>query len=105
MQLSLDELQKCFDLILARLRASGIDKVDTGNNDLYWSVLADDWLKFDEQPTPVVGSLDDDLTGLATLLDEPSRLSVCDFDRFASVLKFFAVLENSSTSKNSDDER
>jgi hypothetical protein len=104
MQLSLDELRECFDLMLARLRASGVDKVDTGNQDLYWSVLPDDWLKFDEQPTPAVGSLDDDLTGLAALLDEPSRLSVCDFDRLASVLKFLVVLGDSGASMGSDED-
>lgn len=104
MRLSLNELRKCFDLMLARLQASGVDKVDTDSYDLYWSILADDWLKFDEQPTPVVGSLDDDLTELAALLDEPSRLSICDFDRLAAVLRFFAVLADSGASKGSGED-
>lgn len=41
MRLSLDELQSCFDRLLVRLRASGLNEVDTGGHDLYWSVLAD----------------------------------------------------------------
>ncbi len=90
MEISLKELEKCFSLLFRHLRRGGIREVGSGSHDYYWVVLNNEWLVFDKEPKPAVGSLDDDIAELKELAKGPSRLSSVDFERLAAILKFIA---------------
>lgn len=92
MKLTIDQLERCVALVLQRARAQGITEIDTGDRDLYWTALGEEWMNFQSEPELAVGSLDHDLEQLAAVLDEPSRLSGNEFDRVAAAIRFVGLL-------------
>ena len=87
--MTLDELERCVHLMLAYARARGIDKI-AFDDDLYWTVTSPEWLKPYSEPTPAVGSLDDDREELNRLLSDPSRASSVDLERLSHVLRYLS---------------
>ena len=90
MKLKLAEIEACTRVVFEMLRARGVEGVETGQRDFYWSVLSEDWVNFQEEPNLGVGSLDEDVLGLTKLLSEDSCASVLDLERIASVLRLLA---------------
>ncbi len=90
MSLTLSELEKCFEILVKMMKDRGLSEVASKNKDLYWSVLSEDWLSFQAEPVPAVGSLDDDLSGLKNLLIRDTAPSVVDVERMSAILKLIA---------------
>ncbi len=90
MNISLSELEKCFDILLQHARANGISSIETQREDLYWTVLSGDWLQFDKEPQLAVGSLDDDILELKKIIKEPSRTTDVDIERLSVILKLLS---------------
>lgn len=88
--MTLIELEACFQLLLEMLRSRGVESVETGQHDLYWSILSEDWLNFQNEPEPAVGSLDDDLRELKRVASGESIASLVDLERIGAVLKLLA---------------
>ena len=90
MKLTLAQIEACFALLVDMLRRRGIEELETGQRDFYWSVLSGDWLDFNKEPKVAVGSLDDDFAELRRLLSEDSWPSSVDLDRLSSVLRLLS---------------
>ncbi len=90
MKLTIPEMESLLRVLFEMLRARGVESVDTAQRDFYWSVLSDDWLNFQQEPKPAVGSLDDDIEELKRLLSEDSDPSLVDLERIATVLRLLA---------------
>lgn len=90
MKLTIPEMELLLAVLLEMLRARGIEAVETGQRDLYWSVLSGDWLDFQKEPKAAVGSLDDDFKELRRLLSRDSCASLVDLERIAAVLRLLA---------------
>ena len=90
MKLALTELEECIAIAFDRLRSRGVAAIETGERDFYWTVLSDEWVDFDQEPKLAVGSLDDDIEGLKSLLEDSSAFSVVDLERLSALLKFLA---------------
>ena len=90
MRLTLEEIQECFKILVTMLRDQQLVETDTGEHDLYWSILGGDWLAFSAEPTPAVGSLDDDFKELKRLASGATTPSSVDLDRLAAVLRFIS---------------
>jgi hypothetical protein len=85
--MTLDELQRCFDIVMRFARARGLDGVEQGGRDLYWTALDEEWTRMDIDPRPGTGSLSDDLGELGKLLQDPERASPVDFARLGNALR------------------
>jgi hypothetical protein len=85
--MTIDELERCIGQLLELARARGVRQIDTGARDLYWQVPSPDWVDMSKQPALTVGSLDDDVSELKKLLEDPARASSVDFVRVAAVLQ------------------
>lgn len=97
MKMNLDEIEACVSMLLQHARLRGVSYVDSARYDLYWKILSDDWVDLTKEPTVATGSLHDDIGELRNLLSEPSRASVVDMDRVASILCLLSqVLQDSS---------
>ena len=88
--MTIDELERCISQLLALARSRGIEKIDTGKRDYYWSVPSPEWVDMTKQPQLTVGSLDDDLAELNKLRAEPERASSVDLDRAAAMLRLIS---------------
>jgi hypothetical protein len=86
MKVSKSELLRLLELVIRRLEQVGHDeiKVDT---DLYLIIPSDEWHKVGENPTPAIGSLEDDWDSLSRTLSEEGTLAISDFDRVAAILR------------------
>src|SRR5687768_15683262 len=87
---TIDELERCISILLALARSRGVEKLDTGSLDLYWTVPSPEWIEMQQQPDLGVGSLGDDLTQLEKLLVDPQRASSVDLDRAAAMLRLIS---------------
>lgn len=96
MKLTLDEIQECFHALVAMLNSQHLVEIETGNHDLYWLVLGGDWLSFSGEPTPAVGSLDDDFKELKRLASGVTAPTSVDLERLASVLRLLSEKISSS---------
>ncbi len=90
MKLTVNEIEALLRVLIEMVRKRGIVSVETGQRDLYWSVLPGDWTDFQKEPKPAVGSLDDDLKELRRLLSGDSCASPIDLERIAAVLRLMA---------------
>jgi len=90
MNISVVELEKCFEIILQHVRLMGINSIETTEEDFYWTVLSYDWLQFDKEPALAVGSLDDDILELKKIITEPSRTTSVDIERLSAILKLLS---------------
>lgn len=88
--MTIDELEKCISLLLSLARARGVKEIGTGARDYYWNVLGPEWVEMTKEPKLAVGSLDDDVSELSKLLQEPGRASAVDFDRAAALLRLIS---------------
>ena len=68
--MTIDELERCILRLLSLARSRGIEKIDTGPRDYYWSIPAPEWVDMTKEPKPAVGSLDDDVSELSKLLED-----------------------------------
>lgn len=90
MPLSLQNLRTCLHHVSKMLQDRGIEEVTNGADDFYWTVDSDTRCDVSQDPEINVGSLIDDIAELQKLLAEPSRASVVDLERLASVLRYLA---------------
>ncbi|MCP4600247.1 MAG: hypothetical protein GY847_06895 [Proteobacteria bacterium] len=92
MEISLQELEKCFSILFRLLYEGGFREVRPSNYDYYWCVLTKESFMFNKEPELAVGSLDDDIEELKKLAKDPSRVSSVDFERLAAVLKYLSEI-------------
>jgi hypothetical protein len=88
--MTLDDIERCFVMLKAHLRTKGVDRLQLGSADIYWTICSPDWLNMSVEPTAGVGSLRDDEEMLKRMLDEPSRVNAVDLERFAHILLFLS---------------
>lgn len=55
--------------------------------DEYWIITTDEWNKFDAEPKPAVGSLNDDINFLKSVIKEDLNISYLELERLASILR------------------
>jgi len=87
---TIDEFERCLSLLLALARSRGLKEVAAGPRDYYWTVVGPEWVEMTKEPKLAVGSLDDDVSELGKLLEEPGRASSIDFDRAAALLRLIS---------------
>ena len=88
--MSLDEIEACVLLLIQHARLRGLTHVDSTKYDLYWDIPSDEWVDLAKDPKVATGSLHDDIFELRNLLSDPSRASVVDMDRMASILRLMS---------------
>jgi hypothetical protein len=86
MNISLDEIGACVSMLIQHAKLRGVTHVGSTKYDLHWKILSDEWVDLAKDPSVVTGSLHDDILELRNLLAEPSRASVVDLERVASIL-------------------
>jgi len=85
MTISIADLENYFNLIILKLKASGINSIEI-KGDYYLNISAEQWDTFDKEVSPSIGSLADDINSLnKNVRDE--FFTYVDFDRVSSVLK------------------
>lgn len=85
MTISIADLENYFNLIILKLKASGINSIEI-KSDYYLNISAEQWDTFDKEVSPSIGSLADDINSLnKNVRDE--FFTYVDFDRVSSVLK------------------
>lgn len=88
--MTIDELEKCILRLLSLARSRGVVNIDPGSRDYYWNVPAPAWVDMTKEPKLAVGSLEDDVSELSKLLDNPDRASAVDLDRAAVLLRMIS---------------
>jgi hypothetical protein len=83
-------LSVLLDQTLRHLERLGVTSLDSSKVDYYW-MLGDEQFDMTAQPELQVGSLHDDVACLEASLVDPTRASVLDLDRLASILKALSV--------------
>ncbi len=86
------ELEVCLRILFDHARSVGLERVELGDLDLYWTISSADSLTIYQEPKPSIGSFVDDESELKKLLDDPSRASAVDLDRVAHLLKLLSHL-------------
>jgi len=99
MKLTLADIESCFELLADMLRSKGVEEIETGQHDFYWTVLSGDWLDFAKEPKAAVGSLDDDFAEIKKVVAGESSPSTIDFERLAAVLKLLSEELDQPTSR------
>lgn len=100
MKMSLNEIETCVSMLIKHAMSRGVSHVDTTKHDLYWNIPSDEWVDLTKDPTISTGSLGDDILELRSLLSDPSRASVCDMDRVASILRLLSQILQDSAGYN-----
>ena len=85
MVITKSDLENYFNLIILKLKADGINSIEI-RNDYYLNISADQWGTFDEEVSPTIGSLTDDINSLNKNVRD-QFFTYVDFDRVSSVLK------------------
>lgn len=67
--------------------------------DEYWIITTDEWNKFDAEPKPAVGSLNDDINFLKSVIKEDLSISYLELERLASILRAISEILTSDVSK------
>lgn len=88
--MTIEDLEKCILRLLRVARSRGIEKIDLGARDYYWNVPGPEWVDMTKEPKLAVGSLDDDVSELIKLLNEPDRASAVDLERAAALLRLIS---------------
>ena len=96
MQVSVNELETLFKLVIRKLKQDNILKIDL-DMDEYWVIFSNEWNIFEETPTPSVGSLVEDVEYLKKAIQENEIHSYSEFDRLASLIRF--ISERNAPSK------
>jgi hypothetical protein len=86
----LSELEACFRTLLDYARSRGVEGVDAGDRDLYWTVSSSEWRAIYEEPKPTVGSFADDELELRKMREDPSRACSVDLERLSNLLKLLS---------------
>ena len=84
--ISVDEIEKIFSLIVEKLKKDGVDNISL-DFDEYWMILTNEWNDFKNVPSPSVGSFVDDVNSLKKVLGQNIIYSYSEFDRIATVLR------------------
>ena len=95
--MTIEELEQCLSQLLALARSRGMEKIDAGKRDDFWSVPSPEWVDMTKEPRLMVGSLDDDLAELNKLRTEPERVSTVELDRAAAILRLISISAELST--------
>jgi hypothetical protein len=90
--MKLDDLERCVAAVLKLARDRGIDAVDPGESDFYWTITSPEWLVLVEPPVPAMGSFADDHAELAKLLERPQDANAVDIERVAHCLMLLSDL-------------
>lgn len=88
--MTLEELESCFRLLMCYARQQGLNVVEAGARELYWTVTSADWLNMYEEPKPSVGSFSDDEGELKKILKDASVASSVDLERMAHMMKLLS---------------
>lgn len=88
--MTIDELEEVILRLLRLARERGVQNLNTGSRDYYWSVSSPEWVDMGKEPSLAVGSLDDDISELTKLLVDSDRASAVDLDRAAAVLRMIS---------------
>ncbi|MDD2793851.1 MAG: hypothetical protein PHD73_11775 [Sediminibacterium sp.] len=84
--ITINEIEQMFRLIITKLKNEGFDKIDFDENE-YWVISADEMFDFSHAPSPSVGSLNDDVNYMKKAIEEGAVYSYSELDRLASLLK------------------
>lgn len=90
MKLTIDEVERCFEVLVRMLRDRNVTDIDTRDRDIYWCVMSGDWLDFTAEAKISVGSLDDDFSELKKLTAKNPFPTKVDLERLAAVFRLLA---------------
>ena len=90
MSIKLSELEKCLEKVMDLARWHGLSEIELEREDLYWTVLSGDWMDFEKDPDPGVGSLVDDIAYLKRLSSGENPPTSVDLDRIAAVFQLLS---------------
>lgn len=98
MEIKTKELEGLFQLIIEKLEKSNINSIEF-DTDWYWEICNDEIIDFKKEPSPVVGSLSDDIDIVKRILSGKMPFSYMDFDRIAAILKVIHRKQDIVTNK------
>ena len=84
MKISVKQLNLVYQQILERLLCSGIEEIEV-TAVYYWTIASDDREDLEKEPDLMIGSLVDDWSELAKLLNG-GQVSTVDLERLANIL-------------------
>jgi hypothetical protein len=87
--ITIDSIETLMNNLLERLRRENITEL-TFDEDNYWNVPMDNMSCFPSEPNLTIGSINDDIDFLNSLIDEDYTTEYLEIERLAAVLRFTA---------------
>ncbi|WP_028786130.1 hypothetical protein [Terrimonas ferruginea] len=82
-------IERLFERLIERLKKDGFDTLSF-DNELYWNIPLKSIDIITEEPDLTIGSLEDDIHFLKSLIDEDYDTQYLELERLAAVLKNFS---------------
>ncbi len=87
--ISLNNIELVLKDLIRRLRDDGIEELSF-NDEMYWDVPIDEFTSFPQKPDLMVGSLEDDISFLNSLIEEGYVTNFLELERLSALFKFMA---------------
>ncbi|MDF2384856.1 hypothetical protein JMG10_25510 [Nostoc ellipsosporum NOK] len=81
-------IERLFERLIERLKKDGFDTLSF-DNELYWKIPIKSIDIITQEPDLTIGSLEDDIHFLKSLIDEDYDTQYLELERLAAVLKIF----------------
>lgn len=86
MNLTIDELNKIFNLIILHLKSLNISNIEL-KHDFYWEIDIDEQFDITKQPSiDAIGQISDDLDEIKKYLNEERQLDIFALERLVAIL-------------------
>jgi hypothetical protein len=87
--ITIDNIEEIVNGLISRLRKAHIHELTFGE-DNYWTVPLDDMNSFPSEPDLTIGSINDDIDFLNSLIEEDYTTEYLEMERLAAVFRFTA---------------
>lgn len=95
-EITIDALEVILKNLIARLRKNGVSELSF-EEDWYWNVPLEQLSSSPGEPNLTVGSLDDDIDFLNSLINEDYITDFLELERLAALFKFMSKKLSSSS--------
>ncbi|WP_207515618.1 hypothetical protein [Longitalea luteola] len=94
-EITIDALESILKNLIERLRKKDINELSF-DNDWYWNIPTESLSSFPTEPSLTVGSLNDDVDFLNSLVKEDFTTDFLELERLAALFKFMSKKFSSS---------
>jgi hypothetical protein len=87
--IKINYIELIFNRLIEKFKMENIAEISF-EDDMYWNVPVENIATFPSEPELSVGSLDDDINFLKSLIDEDYTTDFLELERLSTVLKFMS---------------